>query len=525
MKSVFFNRQGLVLDQLPAPYCNLEKRTTDPKCLSIYNESQLMALLDATVVNAVLAYFQGEHSSVCLVQISDTSYAVETMVAGDLLLATLSSSGRLRACLRKDNGSYTALPNLDQDKTFDTTAFLVGCLPILQEKFPEVRQLLESLETSYNHQEDFAPQDLYKLSDCLEHLFTGGRFQTDEKDGIIALLEEKTIEEGGLCYNKILLGSPMILKEEEKTPFQDQLTILEAKKEFQDFSSSFHWTKEEEDLIYSFEDDFLVPAETLKIARRYVASAKEKRPMVNFMWRGVTAYGKSTGVEVLSCILHMPLLRVTCNSNMETQDFLSDFVPNTDTSANAPRFKHVESNFVKALTKGYIVEVQEISRIKDSGVLVGLNEYDKAGSIIPLVDGTYLRRLPQSMVVYTDNVGYNSCRPIDPSVIRRMSFIIDSYDLPKDKALDRLEKNTGVHNSGVLEKCYSVWRKIREYCYNKGITEGSISLSELEMWVLSVKLDGFMNFRQNCIECVIAKATSDLEEQEEIISSVLDLYL
>ena len=47
------------------------------------------------------------------------------------------------------------------------------------------------------------------------------------------------------------------------------------------------------------------------------------------------------------------------------------------------RFKHVESNFVKALTRGYIVEIQEISRIKDAGVLVGLNEYDRPGAIIP----------------------------------------------------------------------------------------------------------------------------------------------
>ena len=267
------------------------------------------------------------------------------------------------------------------------------------------------------------------------------------------------------------------------------------------------------------------------MARRYVGSRAAKRPMVNFMWRGVTAYGKSTGVEILACILHMPLLRVTCHSNMETQDFLSDFVPNTDTtgaekgSGEVPRFKHVESNYVKALEHGYIVEVQEISRIKDSGVLVGLNEYDRAGAIIPLVDGSHARRHANALVIYTDNVGYNSCRPIDPSVIRRMAFIIDSYDLPKEKALARLELNTDVHNQQILEKCYNVWEKIREFCYDKGITNGSISQSELEMWVMAVKIDDYSNYRQNCIECVISKATNDMEEQEEILSSVVDLYL
>ena len=70
------------------------------------------------------------------------------------------------------------------------------------------------------------------------------------------------------------------------------------------------------------------------------------------------------------------------------------------------RYKFVESNYVKALEHGYIVEVQEISRIRDAGVLVGLNEYDRAGAMIPLVDGRFVRRHPDAMVVYTDIMGF-----------------------------------------------------------------------------------------------------------------------
>lgn len=46
------------------------------------------------------------------------------------------------------------------------------------------------------------------------------------------------------------------------------------------------------------------------------------------------------------------------------------------------RYKLVESTYVRALAKGYICEIQEISRIKDAGVLVTLNEYDRAGARI-----------------------------------------------------------------------------------------------------------------------------------------------
>ncbi len=513
---------------LPAPYCDMEPRTTNKDYLSVYNQGQRLASLNANVVLAVLDYFNGKDAQTALVKISQTAYAVERKLPQGTLIISANANGSIRGTIMKEDGTYTALPNLSENVEFDTSPLILSFLPILRERFDEINEILERLEEDSNQCAPFNEGDLYKLSDSVYRIFTEKRIETDEKNGCIELLTEQSIKMGGLCYNEVLCGCPQILSESSDSVKKTaNLTVSEAKKEFESFANEFQWSEDEVDLIPQFADDFAVPEETLKMARRYVMSRGAKRPMVNFMWRGVTAYGKSTGVEIMACILNMPLLRVTCHSNMETQDFLSDFVPNTDSvsEGNAPRFKHVESNFVKALEKGYIVEVQEISRIKDSGVLVGLNEYDRAGAIIPLVDGSHARRHKNALVVYTDNVGYNSCRPIDPSVIRRMAFIIDSYDLPKEKAIARLELNTDVHNHSILEKCYNVWEKIRAFCFDKGITDGSISQSELEMWVMAVKMDGYSNYRQNCIECVIAKATNDMEEQEEIISSVVDLYL
>lgn len=546
MKSAILgNTKGL--DQLPKPYCDLPSRTTNKEYMSVYNQGQRVATLYAGIVKALICYFQGEEAPICLVKISDTSYAAECELStvwkeeiggnsepgtNNTLLINVQTNGSVRGAILSGDGTYTALPNLLETESFDTTPFLLALLPVLRKKFNEVEVIMERLEADHNHCMPFRESELYRLSDSMYRIFTEQRLETDMQNGCVEVLNEQSVTLGGMCYNEVLCGTPKYLQaSQEENVRKNQLTVADAKKEFQQFSAQFYWEADEADLIPVFPEDFAVPEETLKMARRYVGSRAAKRPMVNFMWRGVTAYGKSTGVEILACILHMPLLRVTCHSNMETQDFLSDFVPNTDTtgaekgSGEVPRFKHVESNYVKALEHGYIVEVQEISRIKDSGVLVGLNEYDRAGAIIPLVDGSHARRHANALVIYTDNVGYNSCRPIDPSVIRRMAFIIDSYDLPKEKALARLELNTDVHNQQILEKCYNVWEKIREFCYDKGITDGSISQSELEMWVMAVKMDDYSNYRQNCIECVISKATNDMEEQEEILSSVVDLYL
>ncbi len=528
MRSGFLYSKYADLSLLPEPYCNMEPRTINKEYMSVFNEGQRLAEANGIIIRAALEYFSGVKARAALVKVSETSYATEAVCDQGILIANIHTNGRVRAALRKDDGSFVALPPFDAEEPIDTMPVLLGFFPMLREQFEEVGQILDHMEEDSQNLREFAVGDLYKLSDVVSRIFTEKRLETDMKNNAIAFLDPQAIQTGGLRSNRVLCGCPSVLAED---PSEKQtatgMTVAEAKEEFTAFAAENQWTDEEAQFIPVFEDDFLVPDETLKMARRYVASRGERRPMVNFMWRGITAYGKSTGVEIMACILNMPLLRVTCNSNMETQDFLSDFVPNTKTEgkADVPRFMHVESNYVKALEKGYIVEVQEISRIKDSGVLVGLNEYDRAGAMIPLVDGSYTRRHKRALVVYTDNVGYNSCRPIDASVIRRMSFIIDSYDLPKEKTMARLELNTGVHNQGVLEKCYQVWRKVRDFCYARGMTDGSISLSELEMWVLAVKLDGYSNFRENCIECVISKATNDIEEQEEIISSVLDLYL
>lgn len=528
MQSVILGKKSIKIEMLPEPYCGWEQLTTNKNYLSVYNQGQRFARLNGNVVLAVLDYFAGDQSDAALVQISQTSYAVETNIHGGTLIANMNINGRIRASLVREDGTFTALPNLLEEDSFDVTCLILGFFPILRMRFEEVEEIFEHLEESYQRGENFCQQDLYKLSDAVYRIFTEKRVETDDKNGCIEMLTEASLKQGGLCYNQVICGCPVYLSEnQDLSNRRRQLTVGEAKAEFAEFASHFSWTDQEEELIPDFEDSFEVPEEALRMARRYVASGEERRPMVNFMWRGITAYGKSTGVEIMACVLHMPLLRMTCHTNMETQDFLSDFVPNTSygEQGDVPRFKHVESNFVRALAKGYIVEVQEISRIKDSGVLVGLNEYDRAGAIIPLVDGSFTRRHKDALVVYTDNVGYNSCRPLDPSVIRRMAFIIDSYDLPKEKAIARLELNTQVHNAKILEKCYTVWDRIRSFCHDKGITDGSISQSELEMWVLAVKLDGYTNYRQNCIECVVAKATNDIEEQEEIIESVVDLYL
>lgn len=189
--------------------------------------------------------------------------------------------------------------------------------------------------------------------------------------------------------------------------------------------------------------------------------------------------------------------------------------------SRGPRYKLVESDYVKALTKGYIIEIQEGSRIKDSGVLVGIGKYEKPNSVIRLADGSYKRRHKDAISIYTDNVDYVSCRPVDQSVIRRMSFIIDSDELPKNVLIDRVKRNTGYDNNSVIEACYKLWNDVKTYALEHDITDGSISATELEMFIQCLKHEGTdTGVRDTAIQCIISKATSDKEEQSDLIANM-----
>ena len=192
-----------------------------------------------------------------------------------------------------------------------------------------------------------------------------------------------------------------------------------------------------------------------------------------------------------------------------------DAVP-VEKKGDKPEFVHVVSNYVKAMVNGYICEIQEASRIRDSGVLVGLNEFDRPGAVIPLMNGALARRHKDAVCIITDNVGYNSCRPIDPSVLRRQGFIIDSVDLTKEQLLDRVKRNTMCNDKTLLDMAYNYWHTVKEYCEQNSITEGSVSPMELERFVQALMYDGLDCLETDLDDCIISKATSSIEDQKGI---------
>lgn len=593
---LFNDQQGWSLSRLPEPYASMPKSASSD--LSELNQSSgglnPQAKLHGYTIEALLEYVKDEKSEIGVVKIADGSYASQRLIgtglAGDsYLIAHLGGNGVLSASIYNPTTKQTdKLPSLGtQSQVFNSASILL--LFILARADQNrgklgnciTHELLQETHEEFQTTGAISERRLRLICDDLYWAISYGELPTGINTGAINPLKSKRIDSGEFSSAKLLVGKPDILQPSSTagsaTVSAAANTVGAAKALVKPYTDTLQWSAEEELLIPQFDDATEVPPEVMTICKRFVESRSWKNPLNNPCWRGITAYGKSTGVKILASILHTPLVWMTCSSTSEVEDFLSKIVPDCDSSSiadgnlpsyedivndpvyayqlltgeekddvtgeevlnayvkacaagdqNAKRnpFKVVESDFVTALVKGYIVEVQEFSRIRDAGVLVGLNNYNEPNAVIPLVDGRHVRRHPNALVVWTDNVGLASCRKVDASVLRRMSFIIDSYDMPQDRAMRRILANTGCTDEPLVERMYNVWRAIGNYCKINDITdEGTASLTELENWVALTLLDGDEEIKNTCREAVVSKLSSDPETQDQIMDACVILEL
>lgn len=580
-----FTQDSFSTSRLPAPYNTIPKECTRPETISHNNTAGAKSKLNGFVMKALIEYCAGTSSNIGVLKMGRGSYASQwTQPDGSSILVSATKNGAMYACIRNSAGNHSPIPDLSiSSAKFDTTSILIVLMLIMADINEDngvkdhavTKDLLNQAVAEVSAGNAIPDDILYLVSDDMYYTIAYDHFTTGVKREGIDLLNADRVNDGEFTTGDVLCGDPDILKpagSKSSTSMTETMTVKEAKEAVKEYTDTLHWTPEEEELIPVFPDDTPVPPEISKVISRFVKTRGTKLPMNNFCWRGITAYGKSTGVSIMACVLHTPKAEFTCSYNTDENDFHSQFVPNSDMSTagisaslpsfedirNDPdgayeqitgqaktdvsydevlqaygsavaarsggaRFKLVESDYVKALTHGWICEVQEFSRIRDAGVLVKLNKYDQPGSIIPLVNGDHLRRHENAIVFYTDNVGYASSRPVDQSVIRRMSFVIDSYEMPKKRAIARIKANTGFKNDDLLDKLYNVWVELVKYCKDHDINEGPISLTELERWVSVVGIEGTANLEETCMECIIGKVTSDPDTQNEIRDNSLKL--
>ena len=228
-------------------------------------------------------------------------------------------------------------------------------------------------------------------------------------------------------------------------------------------------------------------------------------------------YQALTGVENLAATVQ-DCMGVVLEKVTEKVQALSKRAENRQSSGQ--NYTYVETDFVKALKHGYLVEVQEPSTIIQPGVLVGLNSLLEQEGSITLPTGEIIRRHPDTVVIVTTNVSYEGCRQMNQSVVDRMSLVKD-IDLPEPEVMvQRAMAVTGCADEYLVSQMVQVVNDMADYCRKNSITDGACGMRSLIDWVISAEISGdpYLSAKYT----VISKATADEEDREALITTILD---
>lgn len=228
-------------------------------------------------------------------------------------------------------------------------------------------------------------------------------------------------------------------------------------------------------------------------------------------------YQALTGGENLAATVQ-DCMSVVLEKVTEKVQALSKRAENRQSSGQ--NYTYVETDFVKALKHGYLVEVQEPSTIIQPGVLVGLNSLLEQEGSITLPTGEIIRRHPDTVVIVTTNVSYEGCRQMNQSVVDRMSLVKD-IELPEPEVMvQRAMAVTGCADEYLVSQMVQVVNDMADYCRKNSITDGACGMRSLIDWVISAEISGdpYLSAKYT----VISKATADEEDREALITTILD---
>lgn len=206
--------------------------------------------------------------------------------------------------------------------------------------------------------------------------------------------------------------------------------------------------------------------------------------------------------------------------DMVTEKIKALTKPAEKESTSGQTYTYVETDFIKALKNGYVVEIQEPTVITQPGVLVGLNSLLEQTGSITLPTGEVIQRHPDTVVVVTTNITYEGCRGLNQSVVDRMSLVED-IELPDpDVMAQRAMAVTGATDEYQVSQMVQVVNDMSEYMRKNGITDGSCGMRSLIDWINSTEITG--DPYRSALCTIISKATSDPEDRETLKTAILE---
>lgn len=475
----------------------------------------------------------------------------------------------------------------DSENTGTALLFALMPTFLSDEEFNEkYQQLKEYRAAGYPDMDEAAEtaavlcDNAYRRIRYSDTLATGGIRTDIAANGVIPLLKPLALQTGTYAPTEIIHGAFQVLK--PGNTFKKKAEVI-AKADFMGqyvLSPARVLTPEEELTVPVLPDWYIIPREVKRICEHAKITTDTVQPMRNFLLRGPAGTGKTEGAKAVASGLHLPYRCLTCSANTEVFDLLGQILPDVDGKRTAlerqypsfqdimldpasayekltgtydenvtedqvykqlidtifdemheyyasktsqQHFRYVDTPLVEAIRNGYLIEIQEPTVIANPGVLVGLNSLmDRCNSVF-LPNGETVQRHPDMVIVVTTNNDYAGCKPLNQSVISRMSVLIDLMEPDEETLVERVLGVTGCKEKKTVQTMARIVHSISEYCRENLITDGCCGVRELISWVQSYMVCG--DIRESAHYTILPSATADAISRAEVEESCLDTVL
>lgn len=333
------------------------------------------------------------------------------------------------------------------------------------------------------------------------------------------------------------------------------------------------------------EEEAMIPDKSDMIPNREILTKvkliKESRclpqPYRNLMWSGETGSGKTTAVQIMAQLFHLPYKFMTINPETQQSDLYVNVLPNNAKASkeqldaymesvpsatqiamdpaesykqitgndkadateddcfkaitqksyeifnSTSEFMYVYSPFVEAFKNGYVFEFQEANVASKPGVLSGINAALDDLQTIELPTGEVIHRHPDCIIVMTANVAYEGTRRLNQAVKSRCA-LKGVFHLPEeDSLIETIKLDSGYSDETVLRKMVRAMHSIRKVLNETGATDGSCGQRELIAWAMATKILG--DPYEAAMQTIVPSATDDQEITPDVIGALRTQFL
>lgn len=328
-----------------------------------------------------------------------------------------------------------------------------------------------------------------------------------------------------------------------------------------------HFSKLEQLMIWQKPESHKTSQEELRIAEAIRENWHDPElRIVNILLEGDAGSGKTQLAKALSADLNLPYTKVTCFADMDKSDVFGALLPVTDGDSEedqelfeaiyqtdtldavidliarhysigtfsakerlasliertsretAPvQYKYYPSEIVRAIEKGYLLEIQEPTVIRDASVLVALNSALELNGMLNLPNGM-VRRHPDCVIVITTNRNYQGNRPLNESLRDRIQHA-EKMDLPPVSVMaERGSAKTGVANTALLTKMAEVIQLLDKTAKSNAV-KGVAGMRSYFYWINSFRHGH--DLLDSLYPKVLYKITTD-ENELKLLEDILE---